>query len=128
MDWNTGRLLTDETAHIVQSLRMLFSTPFKSRVMRRDLGCPQVDLIDAPGNPLVVSELTVGLVEAVDRWEGDRAQIRHLQIGPPDIEEPPPTEEDGRGATVIEQMTGGRFVIDLDVRDARTGETLNVRL
>ena len=46
----TGEKITDETAHIKQSIADILLTPIGSRIQRRDYGSRIPELIDRPMN------------------------------------------------------------------------------
>ena len=47
----TGEKITNETAHIKQSIADILLTPIGSRIQRRDYGSRMPELIDRPMNP-----------------------------------------------------------------------------
>lgn len=64
----TGAICTD-FSHLKQSLAVIFSTPLKTRVMRRDFGCELFELIDRPLTDKVILAAYVSIVYACSRWE-----------------------------------------------------------
>lgn len=68
IDRNTGKLLAG-WPHVVQSLHVLFTTSFGSRVMRRYFGSQVPQLL---GNNLVPSTITrflAAVITAIELWE-----------------------------------------------------------
>lgn len=68
MDAKTGRRLSG-VAHIEQSLGKAFTTPLRSRVMRRLVGSIIPDLIDQPLNGKTRMLVMAASVMVVSRWE-----------------------------------------------------------
>ena len=68
MDASTGQPLTG-SAHLVQSIRDILTTPIGSRVMRRDYGSLVPDLIDGPQNDVTRMQLMSAVVIALATWE-----------------------------------------------------------
>lgn len=69
MNRDTGRRLTDEAAHIRQSIRDILTTPVGSRLMRREYGSLIPELIDQPANDANRLRLMSASVSAILRWE-----------------------------------------------------------
>lgn len=68
MDRRTGQAL-DGTAHLVQSIADLLTTPLGSRIGRRDYGSQLPDLIDAPAHAATRVQLIAATATALLRWE-----------------------------------------------------------
>ena len=68
MNATTGKALSG-TAHIVQSIGDILSTPLGSRVMRRDYGSLLFKLIDQPGNAATAMLLRAATADAIRKWE-----------------------------------------------------------
>lgn len=64
----TGRIVSD-WAHVCQSIGDLLSTPYLTRVMRREYGSAVPDVIDKPLTNASLLEFYVAAAEALDRWE-----------------------------------------------------------
>ncbi|MFM2041550.1 MAG: hypothetical protein RLY86_126 [Pseudomonadota bacterium] len=69
MDRITGREMTDEIAHIRQSVGDILTTPVGSRLLRRDYGCRLFDLVAAPATPTTRLQAVAAVVDALERWE-----------------------------------------------------------
>lgn len=61
--------LLDGFEDVKQSLAVIFSTPLRTRVMRRDFGCELFDLIDRPLTDKVILAAYASVVYACSRWE-----------------------------------------------------------
>lgn len=68
MDASTGQPLTG-SAHLVQSIRDILTTPIGSRVMRRDYGSLLPELIDQPITERLIQQIRAATVMALLRWE-----------------------------------------------------------
>lgn len=68
MDAATGKIISG-TAHLVQSIGDILSTPIGSVVMLRDYGSALFELIDAPTNALTRSRIYAATATALARWE-----------------------------------------------------------
>jgi phage baseplate assembly protein W len=68
MHRSTGKPL-DGTAHLIQSIGDILSTPVGSRVMRRDYGSLLPELVDAPANPLTRLAVFAATAIALAKWE-----------------------------------------------------------
>ncbi|MGE5509934.1 MAG: GPW/gp25 family protein [Bacteroidota bacterium] len=55
--------------HVAQSILDILTTPIGTRVMRRDYGARLLDLVDRPMNELTITEATIAVSEALERWE-----------------------------------------------------------
>lgn len=64
----TGKLI-DGFDDVKQSLSIIFKTPLKTRVMRRDFGCELFDLIDRPMSDKVMLAAYASVVYACSMWE-----------------------------------------------------------
>lgn len=69
MHRQTGERLTDETAHIKQSIADILLTAKGSRVMRRDYGSNLYRLIDRPISAGLLLQLSCACVMALKQWE-----------------------------------------------------------
>jgi len=78
MDAQSGKPLTD-TAHLVQSIGDILTTPVGSRVMRRDYGSLLPRLIDQPFNAATRIRLVAAIATALMRWE-PRLQITRITV------------------------------------------------
>lgn len=65
---DTGEALED-WEHVQQSLQDIFSTPRRSRVMRRNYGSEAPDLIDAPMARSTLADYAYALGDATEQWE-----------------------------------------------------------
>lgn len=68
MHRKSGKLL-DGTAHLIQSIGDILSTPIGSRVMRRDYGSLLPELVDAPANSATRLAVFAATAIALGRWE-----------------------------------------------------------
>ena len=68
MNADNGRTLS-ETAHILQSVRNILTTPIGTRVMRRDYGSEIFSLIDQPQHGATRLRLMAATVQALINWE-----------------------------------------------------------
>jgi uncharacterized protein len=76
----TGRAMDPHsTAHLVQSIGDILTTPKGSRVMRRDYGSGLPDLVDQPLNPRTCLRIYAATAMALLRWE-PRARLRRVQL------------------------------------------------
>lgn len=55
--------------HVRQSLQVIFTTPLRTRVMRREFGCELFDLIDRPMTDKVILAIYASVVSACSLWE-----------------------------------------------------------
>lgn len=78
MNRYTGERLTDESAHIKQSITDIMLTPVGSRIQRRDYGSMIPALIDRPINAVLLLQLAACAVTAINRWE-PRVQITQFK-------------------------------------------------
>ncbi|MDH5633057.1 MAG: GPW/gp25 family protein [Gammaproteobacteria bacterium] len=78
MNEHTGRAVSG-LDHLRQSIKRLFSTPIRSRVMRRDYGANIFGLIDHPGNELGLAKMRAAGIIALVRHE-QRIIPTRLQI------------------------------------------------
>ncbi len=65
----TGKVISDKTEHIQQSIRDIVATPVGSRVMRRDYGSYLFHLIDSAMNPGGRLRLISAIASAIIKWE-----------------------------------------------------------
>lgn len=77
MNRTTGRAITDERAHIRQSVTDILTTLVGTRVMRRDYGSVLPLLIDQPLNDATLLRAYSATVIALMRWE-PRLQIQRI--------------------------------------------------
>lgn len=73
-----------ETAHILQSVRDILTTPAGTRVMRRDYGSEIFSLIDQPQHGATRLRLMAATVHALALWE-PRIRIINVEIGAPEL-------------------------------------------
>lgn len=92
MNRHTGKAL-DGYEHLVQSLGDLLTTPFMTRVMRREYGSEGMYLVDKPGTEDTLLSFTLAMGDAIRRWE-PRYRLNRVWF-----------EEAGQD---------GRFVINMD--------------
>lgn len=64
----TGQVLRDFD-HVVQSIRVILTTPIGSRVMRREFGSEVFDLVAKPLTARVILAVYAAAVTAIARWE-----------------------------------------------------------
>jgi phage baseplate assembly protein W len=76
---NSGKNISDEDAHIRQSIGDILTTPLGSRVMRRTYGSALPDLIDAPLNQKTTLRLYAATAAAIMRWE-PRFKISNIAL------------------------------------------------
>jgi phage baseplate assembly protein W len=79
MDKNTGRLITDEQAHVRQSIDDIITTPINSRIMRRDYGSLLPELIDHPLNTATILKLIAATAMAILHWE-PRFKLKQIKL------------------------------------------------
>jgi hypothetical protein len=68
IDNKTGTALSG-IDHLKQSIRDILTTPIGTRVMRRDYGSRNFELIDAPMNGATIINIVAATAEALDKWE-----------------------------------------------------------
>ena len=68
MDITTGRRIGD-WEHILQSVRVILTTPVGTRVMRREFGSDVPALVDSPADKITQLELIRATTAAIHRWE-----------------------------------------------------------
>jgi len=68
MNRTVGKAI-DGTAHLIQSIGDILSTPIGSRVMRRDYGSLLPELVDAAANPSGRLAVFAATAIALKRWE-----------------------------------------------------------
>ena len=78
MDRTTGKLL-EGRAHIVQSIKLILSTPINTRVMRPEFGSEVPNLISAPMDDANRLRLYAAATEAINRWE-PRIEITNISV------------------------------------------------
>ncbi|WP_279474658.1 phage baseplate assembly protein V [Aeromonas veronii] len=83
MNAANGRTVS-ETAHILQSVRDILTTPIGTRVMRRDYGSEIFSLIDQPQHGATRLRLMAATVHALTLWE-PRIRITKVEIGAPEL-------------------------------------------
>lgn len=79
IDRVTGRPLTEDYLHVIQSIKVIFTTAFGERVMRRDFGSDIPRLIDRPGTQDRIVDVIIAAAKALRDWE-PRFQIRSTSI------------------------------------------------
>lgn len=79
MNRQNGNLITDETAHIRQSVADILLTPIGSRVMRRDYGSQLFELIDRPISAALALQLSAASVMALKKWE-PRIEVTRFKV------------------------------------------------
>ena len=65
--------------HVEQSLRVLFTTPRLSRVMRRHIGSKLARLVDEPISPVTVIKFYAAVADATDNFE-PRFKITRMRL------------------------------------------------
>lgn len=65
----TGETITDETAHIKQSVGDILTTQIGTRIQRRDYGSNIPKLIDRPINHALMLQIASCAVMALAKWE-----------------------------------------------------------
>lgn len=78
INWETGKKI-EGWAHVAQSLRILFTTPKVSRVMRRAVGADLVRMVDAPISPVTVIDIYAAVAESVRNYE-PRFKISRMKV------------------------------------------------
>lgn len=78
MDRLTGQPITG-TAHLLQSVRDILTTPLGSRRERPDYGCALPRMVDLPVTPGWKSSLQAEVARALGRWE-PRLQLRAVSV------------------------------------------------
>ena len=78
MNRDTGKLLTDE-AHLRQSIRMILTTPLRTRVMRPEFGSEVPRLIAAPMTAETELRIYAATIDALAKWE-PRIEVQQVQI------------------------------------------------
>jgi len=108
MNATTGRSIAS-TAHLMQSIADILTTPLGSRIQRRDYGSLLPDLIDQPFNERTRLQLFGAIATALMRWE---RRIRLTRIA------------------LTLASAPGAFVLELDYRpsDGRPAASLTVPL
>lgn len=71
------------TAHLVQSIRDVLTTPIGSRIQRRDYGSLLPELIDQPFNDHTRLQLLGATATALMRWE-PRMRLTRVALTPGD--------------------------------------------
>lgn len=86
MDWTTGRLIDDRT-QLVQSIRVILSTPRLTRIVRRSFGADIFYLIDQPETQSVDYYRAVASALAnLDNFTLDRVAVKRPAPGQIEIE------------------------------------------
>lgn len=80
MDAATGKPL-EGTAHLIQSIGDILSTPIGTRVMRRDYGSLLPELVDQPANDFTRLRLFAATAIALLRWE-PRLRLKRVRFAP----------------------------------------------
>ena len=68
MNAQTGKALSG-IEHLKQSVYDILSTPVGSRVMRRSYGSRLMYLLDGPMNEMLIAEIQMSVVEALNNYE-----------------------------------------------------------
>jgi len=68
MHAHTGKPLSG-TAHLMQSVADILTTPIGTRIMRRDYGSQLPELIDQPHNGAGIVRMYGAIATALHRWE-----------------------------------------------------------
>lgn len=80
MDRNTGKALALQSdAHLAQSVNDILSSQIGERVMLRDYGSDNPNLVDQPLNDLTRQRLFASSALALQRWE-PRARLRRMAL------------------------------------------------
>ena len=93
----TGEKITDETAHIKQSIADILLTPIGSRIQRRDYG-------SRPMNHALLLQLAAASVMALTKWE-PRIQISKFQ---------PRISENGIVCTIVARKRNNNQNVNFD--------------
>jgi len=80
MHATTGKPLSG-TAHLVQSVADILTTPIGTRIMRRDYGSRLPELIDQPWNGANLVRMYGAIATALHRWE-PRLNLTRLTLHP----------------------------------------------
>ncbi|TGR41845.1 baseplate assembly protein [Mesorhizobium sp. M00.F.Ca.ET.151.01.1.1] len=91
--------IAEGTAHLVQSIHDVLTTPLGSRIQRRDYGSLLPELIDQPFNDHTRLQLFGAAATALMRWE-PRIRLTRISLTPSDAP--------------------GAFLLDLDYQQAGT--------
>ncbi len=78
MDRKTGKAM-DGRAHLNQSIGDIFTTPLKTRVMRRDYGCDQ-ELVDRPMSSESLGLWAYAVADALQRAKETRYVLTSLKV------------------------------------------------
>lgn len=78
MDRDTGKLIEGRD-HIVQSIKIILSTPINTRVMRPEFGSAVPNLISAPMTDANRLRLYAAATEAINTWE-PRIEITNISV------------------------------------------------
>lgn len=97
--------IAEGTAHLVQSIRDVLTTPLGSRIQRRDYGSLLPELVDQPFNDHTRLQLYGAAATALMRWE-PRIRLTRVSLSPSD--------------------TPGAFMLDLDYQQAGTRQQQTV--
>ena len=65
----TGKWMDSDWAHVAQSIGVLLTTSYKSRVMRRDFGADLPRMVDKPITPVSVIDFYAAAAKAIARNE-----------------------------------------------------------
>lgn len=68
MNAQTGEALSG-IEHLKQSIHDILSTPVGTRVMRRSYGSRLMYLLDGPMNTMLIAEIQMAVVEALNNYE-----------------------------------------------------------
>lgn len=78
MNVSTGRAI-DDVAHLRQSISQILTTPIGSRVMRREFGSLNTELVDQPTNATTVVRLYAAAAGSLIKWE-PRIRLSRIQV------------------------------------------------
>ena len=84
MSQKTGKAISGQE-HLIQSLKVLLSTPIGSRVMLPEYGSALSDLLDSPITPSTRLQINKSIFNAVAQWE-PRFTLRQIQSISRDID------------------------------------------
>lgn len=79
MNKHTGSPLTDENAHIRQSVADILLTPIGTRIMRRGYGSQLFELIDQPASAALALQIAAASVIALKKWE-QRVEVTRFKV------------------------------------------------
>lgn len=95
-----------EHEHIFQSLEDIASTPFGSRIMRREYGTQLANFIDQPISQSLYLKCYSSLYAAFLRWE-NRIEISQI---------------------IVAEVSSGKMILDIEAILIKTGDPLNFQI